>query len=201
MKTIKQIQDVMLKKGYSFFQTGTYNLNLIGIRSLNSQSDSFDDDFYVIYKDDTGNWKMECFKCTTDPGKHWLQAPMNSTGTIIMVPGQYPGAYAIGTHTGYEALRQVKPIAYVRDNNKDTKLDFSLYKDPKNIFKDICATNIHRASQWKKLLSVGMYSAGCQVIQDPADFAKLLKLAHLQVSNGQGKTFTYTLLEETDFVS
>lgn len=182
-----------------------YNLNIIGIRSTDSASDAFDDEIHVLYTDRNGVERHDIFPCTTDPGKHWLLNPMNSGGTIIMVPGQYRGVFKLGLHNrsrpskAYVALEQIKPIDYVRDNSKDTKLDFNLYLDSNNVETSIAKTNIHRASKWRTLLNVGLYSAGCQVVQEPADFDTLIALCKTQVEYGQGETFTYTLLEEKDF--
>jgi len=200
-------------KGYKFFYRGFYNLNIIGIRSKNSESDKFDDEIHVIYKNGQGEKKHDIFPCTTDPGKYWLLNPMRKKGTIIMVPGQYSKAYKVGFHKSYKALEQINPMTYVRDNSKDSKLDFSLYSEVEEI-EDVekikalynpafetsnSKTNIHRASKWKNLLNVGRYSAGCQVIQNPLHFDKLIDLCEEQENWGQGETFTYTLLEEKDF--
>jgi len=201
----QEIVDVMGSKGYVFFDRGRYNLNIIGIRSTNSQSDSFDDEIHVLYKDQHGNEKHEVFPCTTDPGKHWLLNPLNIRGTIILVPGQYRSVYKIGLHNrsrpskSYKALEQIKPMTYVRDNSKDAKLDLNLYLDSNNYESSIAKTNIHRASQWKETLNVGRYSAGCQVIQSPTKFDRFISLCESQVEWGSGETFTYTLLEEKDF--
>lgn len=194
-----------MSKGYKFFDRGMYNLNIIGIRSTNSASDAFDDEIHVLYTDHNNVERHEIFSCTTDPGKHWLLNPMNSGGTIIMVPDQYRGVFKIGLHNrsrpsrSYTALEQIKPMKYVRDNSKDTKLDFNLYQDSNQVETSIAKTNIHRASKWKQLLNVGMYSAGCQVVQKPTDYDRLIALCKTQVEYGQGETFTYTLLEEKDF--
>jgi hypothetical protein len=203
--TKDKIKNVMDSKGYAFFEEGRYNLNIIGIRSNNSKSDFFDDEIHVLYKDQHGKEKHEIFPCTTDPGKHWLLNPLNIRGTIILVPKQYRGVYKIGLHNrsrpsrSYTALEQIKPMDYVRDNSKDAKLDFDLYLDSNNIESSIAKTNIHRASQWRELLNIGRYSAGCQVIQSPYDFEKFIDLCESQVEWGFGRTFTYTLLEEKDF--
>lgn len=202
----KNIIKAIKGKGYKFFSKGSYNLNIIGIRSNDSQSDRFDDEIHVLFKDEKGEECHEVFPCTTDPGKHWLLNPMNKKGTIIMVPGQYRGAYQIGIHgrsrgNGYKALEQVKEMTYVRDNSKDSELDFKLYADHNSDKFEIsnAKTNIHRASKWKNLLNVGRYSAGCQVIQSPDLFNRLIVLCELQIKHNQGKSFTYTLLEEKDF--
>lgn len=201
----KDIQSVMHDKGYKFFYRGLYNLNIIGIRSNESESDKFDDEIHVIYTNQKKEKIHEIFPCTTDPGKYWLLNPMRKKGTIIMVPGQYSGVYKVGMHKSYKALEQIKPIAYVRDNSKDSKLDFSLYEtEVPNRYNPSfeitnSKTNIHRASKWQNLLKVGRYSAGCQVLQIATDFNKLIKLCEEQENWGQGSTFTYTLLEEKDF--
>ena len=196
--------NTLKNKGYAVFEQGDYNLNIIGIRSTNSKSDKFDDFICVLYKI-YGVWRLKVYNATTDPGKHWLLNPSNPNGTIIMVPGQYRGAFEIGLHgiSGsypYEALRQCKPIAYVRDNDKNLSLNFGLYKNRSNIFFELAFTNIHRTSAWKRILNIGRYSAGCQVIQDPNDFDEFMGLCHMQVKKSHGKTFTYTLIEEKDLL-
>lgn len=201
--TPQTLLQALINKKYKIFSGGPFDLNIIGIRSYSSESDKFDDLICILYKDAKNNWKLEKFEATTDPGKHWLLNPLNSKGTIIMVPGQYLKAFTFGKHgvsgkNPYEALVQCEKIAYVRDNNKDLTLDFKLYSDKSNIFYDICQTNIHRTSLWKRVLEVGMYSAGCQVIKNIEDFKRFMELCKLQHKYGFGKKFTYTLIEEKD---
>jgi len=146
---------------------------------------------------------MEWYPATTDPGKHFLQNPLNKDGTLIMVPGYHERAYQKGLHgrsgnNPYPALEQVAPMKYVRDNNKDMVLDFSLYKDPANIIAGIYKSNIHRASQYKVVQLIEQHSAGCQVIQRLSDFNRLMALVDKQIEHGHGDVFSYTLLEETD---
>ena len=100
---------------------------------------------------------------------------------------------------GYKALEQIKPMKYVRDNTKDTILDTAvkyLVKKTTGVFK----TNIHRASKNKIVDRIGSYSAGCQVIQDPNDFDHLIRLCEAQIRVIGVNSFTYTLLNENDFV-
>lgn len=201
--TIKNIKRIFKEKGYRFFDNGDYNLNIIGIRSDESQSNQFDDYIVVIYKE-SGKEKIEIFPATTDPGKPWLLNPMDKNGTAVIVPGQYLGAYTIGIHGrshasgGYKALEQVKPMTYVRDNNKDSVINFELYNDKSKQFSANLKTNIHRASKWSIVRLVETYSAGCQVIQDPKDFDKLMALADKSAKK-YGNSFTYTLLLQKYF--
>jgi hypothetical protein len=206
--TLKEIRKVYDAKGYTFYTKGLYNLNIIGVRSSDSKSDKFDDHLHLIYRSFDNQWKHYTFNITTDPGKYWLNNPFTKKGTAILVPYQYKGVFQLGIHGrshasgGYEALEQVKPMMYVRDNNKDDILNFDLYegnifKNP-NVFQDNIKSNIHRASQWKTLLNVGRYSAACQVIQQPTDFDFFIK-ACKKSKAVWGNSFSYTLLEEKLF--
>jgi len=198
-----QLVNAMIEKGYKTF-TAPYSMNIIGVRSENSKSDQFDDELHVMFLNYSFTRKHFIFKCTTDPGKHWLMNPLNKNGTLITVPGQYRGVFKIGYHNRskgnkkYKALEQVKPMTYVRDNNKDGVLDFDLMNDPSNLIEGNFKTNIHRASKWKSVLNIGYYSAGCTVIQDPEDFNHLMMLCAKQEEEGLGDQFTYTLLNESD---
>lgn len=199
--TLEKLKEVYKKKGYSYDDNENV-VNLFGIRSTNSQSDKFDDivGFFVKYQ---GEDKFFQFKATTDPGKNWLLTPMRKEGTAILVPGQYKDFVKVGRHKTYEALEQIGKGRYVRDNNKDSILDFSLYRDPIKLaalsFWENIKSNIHRASEWKIVNLVGLYSAACQVIQDPKDFQTLLRYCKNQLTHGWANQFDYTLFEEQDF--
>lgn len=200
-----EIRQVFENKGYTFFSGGPYDLNIYGIRSKNSQSNQFDDVVGVIYEDSRGILRHKRYAATTDPGLHWLLNPLNVRGTAIMVPGQYRGAYRIGIHGrssasgGYTALEQKTPMRYVRDNNVNRKLDFSLYENPANTFSANIKTNIHRAHLTRLQSVVDRYSAGCQVIQKPEDFHELMDICKRALKYRWPNSFTYTLLEEGDF--
>ena len=204
MTILQSIQLAYKSKGYKFFSKGAYNLNVFGIRNNSNQAGKFDDKVGVIYVDDSNKPHVHLWDATTDPGIHWLSNPLNKDGTAIMLKGQYRGAYKLGIHGrtwasgGYDALEQVKPMKYIRDNNKDDKLDFSLAENEENIIEDILKTNIHRASKWKLLQYIGKYSAGCQVIRSIEDFNLLISLCRKQILRGHGNSFTYTLFDSYD---
>jgi hypothetical protein len=181
-------------------------LNIFSIRSSESQSNKFDDLTVGFYHDPQGECHILIFDSTTDPGKYWLQNPSNREGTAIMVPDQYFDVYAIGVHgrTGknpYEAFEQIDKMKYVRDNNKDMTLDFSLMNDKKNIFWANIKSNIHRASKNILAQLVEKYSAACQVIQSASNFESLLQAGKKQVLATGRKTFDYTLFTEVQFFS
>lgn len=200
MKTLPQIQKVFKDKGYSVY-TRPFDLNIFGIRSENSQSDQFDDVVGLWCADGKGGTIFYQFPATTDPGKSWLMTPMRTDGTAILVPGQYKGMYKKGFHKDYPALEQKSVARYVRDNDKNSTLDFSLYRDPekakKHVIVDLIKTNIHKAGAFSKL--VGAWSAGCQVLQKSSDFDILMVYVQAQIDAGLGNSFSYTLLESTDF--
>jgi len=73
--TREQIENAMALKGYRYFKSGDLNLNIIGVRNSetkNRVTNAFDDCITLSYKLD-GEWKFHCFKCTTDPGTHWVE--------------------------------------------------------------------------------------------------------------------------------
>jgi len=194
------------EKRYKLMHRGNYNLNIVGVRAENSKSNDFDDSIVVFYKEN-GKWTSKCYAATTDPGKPWLLSPMDPNGTLILVPGQYLSAFAVGIHGrtwksgGYTALEQVRPMRYVRDNNKDAVLDFDLYRDRSQFsihgFTSNPKSNIHRASKNVIARFVETNSAGCQVIQRPGDFDEFIDLCQMSATI-YGNSFTYTLLEERD---
>lgn len=177
---------------YKLF-TGVYNLNIYGVRNKEQTANSFDDVVGVLYQDASGKWINKQWKATTDPGLYWLNNPMRKEGTAIMIPDQYLGAYKLGLHKGYRALEQKKPMRYVRDNNKDNYLDFTLMENPKNIITDNIKSNIHRTNdKGVESTRVDKWSAACQVLADSDDFEQLLELCEI-AEKRYGNSFTYTL--------
>lgn len=184
------------RKGYAYFTQGSYNLNIIGIRSAGAQiTNSFDDVLVLIYKTPTGLWTRQVYRITTDPGRYYMLNPTQRKGTAILVPGQYRGAYEIGLHRGkYKALCQRKQVKVYRDSNKDEIYDW----DVNTLDEGLFGINIHKAGKLSK--RVDTWSAGCQVFASETDFKCFMNYCQKQVQNGLGKTFTYTLIKEEDLV-
>lgn len=185
---------ILIDKGYVYFNKGKYNLNIIGVRKSGDKvTNNFDDFIVVEYIDMYGIKTREVFTATTDPGLSSIINPISSKGCAILVPGQYRSCWKLGYHKGkYEAIVQYKPVKVYRDNNKDKVYDF----DSKTIEEGIFGINIHKAGDNSTI--VNGWSAGCQVLAKRKDFDKLMKLAHYQISQGYGKLFTYTLINEED---
>lgn len=195
------MREKFLENGYKFFNK-SFDMNIFGVRNSNRVAGEFDDLVGIAYRDHHFCEEIHFYQATTDPSDQYLLKPLNPNGTIAIVPGQYRGVYKVGIHGrtwasgGYEALEQVGELTYIRDNNKDNILDFD---NPQ--FRGIHKTNIHRASKWNILDKVGPYSAGCQVIQDPADFASFMDLCKLQVRELGANSFSYTLFDLDDLLS
>lgn len=190
---IARIRAVMLKKGYAFWDDGELNLNIIGIRKADGKLDAFDDWLTCIYRRG-GEWFLKEWQATTEPGTYWTQNFENPNGVAILMPNQYRGCYSIGLHNGkYEALVQTGAVTVYRDNNKDAKLDLLPEKKDTGWF----GINIHRAHETWLMDSVSMWSAGCQVVRNPKDFAEFMGIVK-EAAAIWGPKFTYTLLDEMD---
>lgn len=181
------------KMGYTFFTNGNYNVNIIGVRNLlgdKIQRDTFNDAMVLIFKENN-KWVKKVYELTTDPSLKFLKSPSNSSGTAILVPGQYRSVYKVDLHGGkYTALCQRNGnVKVYRDKNKDNKLDM----DPKTIQSGMFGINIHRASATVVSESIGSYSAGCQVFKSYKNFNEFMN--YIQKSKSlYGNSFTYTLI-------
>ena len=196
-----QVKKIMKKKGYSFFDKGIFNVNIVGIRSKQTISNNFDDTMLLIYKNKKNKWEVMSSVITTDPGEKYLVNPINEKGAAILVPGQYRGVYRIDIHArnnkrfSHEALCQRGAKLKVwRDGNKDKVLDH----DPESIDEGWFGVNIHRSKSSGEADYVGAYSAGCQVFKNSTDFKLFLDVVK-RGAEKYGNSFSYTLLEEKDF--
>lgn len=198
---VKQAIDAFKRSGYTLFDKGYYNLNIFGIRGKDRSAGKFDDLICVLYRDESNQWQLFTAPATADPGKHYLKNPLNEDGTAILLPQQCRGAFKLGIHGrswasgGYEALEQVAPMLYIRDNDKNSTLDVI-----GRVFRANLKTNLHRASRWKIVGFVEKFSAGCQVVQSYRKFRELIELCKLSIKHGYENSFTYTLFKEEDFL-
>lgn len=191
-KSIIQIKSILSKKGYPFFDNNTpFNFNIIGVRNISSKSNSFDDEIYLIYRDEKLNWQIKCYKATTDPGKYWLNNPMNIDGTAILTEGFHKALWKRGFHQGkYKALVQNSPALIYRDNDKDNELDFN----SKSLRRETIGLNFHHAGNNSQ--NVDKWSAACQVTNDEKQYNEEI---YPLLDKCPFETFSYTLLNEKDF--
>jgi hypothetical protein len=176
--TVEELKAEFSKHGYDWPV-----FHLIGVRSNANAKNQFDDLIAVIERD-TINW----YTCTTNPGTHWLQNLLNPKGAALLKAGQYHDTWQIGMHQGkYEALTQCAPITVYRDGDKD-----DVAEETKVTETGMFGVNIHRANPSLVSKLIDKWSAGCQVLNDPAEFAALLN----KCKKSGFKKFTYTLLKE-----
>jgi hypothetical protein len=198
----EQFRKAMEAKGYAFFgleSKAAYNVNIIGVRSDEDIFNEFDDALVVIYRDRKKNWEVRSYSITTDPGKIWMEKPMNSKGCAILVPDQYRGVYKIDGHgkTRYEALCQRNgEVSVYRDANLDHEHD----RDAGTITTGNYGINIHRSRSTGESELVNSYSAGCQVFKNASDFKDFMKLVN-KSADKFGNSFTYSLLNEGDITT
>jgi hypothetical protein len=176
--TIEELKAEFAKHNYQW-----HPFHFVGIRSTANLPNQFDDLFGMVYSD-----KVEWFTCTTNPGTHWLKNLLNPKGAALLKANQYKDTWSIGLHQGkYKAFCQVKPVEVFRDKNLDDKAE-----ETATIDKGLFGINIHRANEKFTSKLIDKWSAGCQVLNNPADFAKVLAAAEAT----KQKAFTYTLLKE-----
>src|SRR5688500_17679011 len=166
---LSRIKEILKDFGFTLY-TKPYQLNIVGLRSKNVNSNSFDDEIHVFYTKDDGKWNYHIFPATTDPGTFWLNNPAYPQGTAILAQGQNLDAYQIGFHRGkYEALVQVKPVTVIRDYDRDAILDFNNGTKETGNF----GINIHRAESTGSTKVIDQYSAGCQVFRSEEHTSEL----------------------------
>jgi hypothetical protein len=172
-------------------------LNIVGVRNSSKRSDKWDD-YIVAFRWMNKKFEGYAFEGTTDAGAYYLLNPMRAAGTAILVPDvQVLDHYRLqdNGHNGYRAYRQIKPFPYIRDNNRDTLLNFELFEDKsKWITNERIGSNLHRASSNIIVNAIGKYSAGCQVIRKPKDFEKLVWLGNEQIRITGIDTFHYGII-------
>lgn len=191
--TLENVLETFKRKSYEL-KTGTYQLNIFGVRANTQANNKFDDLVGVIYKDYGNVWNLRLYEATTDPGFYFLENPANVHGTAILMEGQHKNSHRIGFHKNqYRALVQNKPLPVWRDNNRDHVYNF----DPSVVDTGLFGINIHHAGAHSE--NVNNWSAGCQVLAILTEFEDLMELIDLNVENKWGEVFTYTLFSEKDF--
>ena len=177
--TIEELKVEFASKGYEW-----PDFHFIGIRSNANEKNKFDDLFAVV----SGN-NIKWYSCTTNPGTHWLKNLLNKKGAALLKCDQYIDGWKIGMHQGkYEAFVQSRPVTVFRDADLDDIAEETAITET-----GFFGINIHRTND-KGVVSqlIDRWSAGCQVLNNPADFKDVLG----QAKESRLKAFTYTLLKE-----
>jgi len=185
-----RVEALYHKKNY-IFGKGHLNVNLFGVRAATVEPDNFDDLLCMAYTVDGKNTLLKS-PGTTDPGTYYLENPMNPKGTAIILPGQYPGVFALGQYRGQNAFVQRGNFTVIRDANRNNVLDSD----------GPCETGVFGIHMHGKRGTVtdhvGRWSAGCQVVRDDSDLELYYHIAWLGAPT-YGDRVTYTLFTEDDF--
>lgn len=176
IKSFKSYKDI--PKGYW----------IIGIRSKSDNPDEFDDMFYLMYNDTI----ITITTGTTNPGLYSLKN-YNTYGVkgsaVIKSDEIYYDVWSYGLHKNrMPALRQVKPMLYYRDYDKDSKSE-----EIGELNKGIIGINFHTSSYDKASIitkNIGKWSYGCQVCNNIKEYYHILDTIKKQ------KYITYCLINE-----
>ena len=182
-----------LKKAAAPLFKGDLNITLVGIRSADTNANRFNDVLCVLVEKG-GKKQLLKYPMTTDPGVYYRENPLNVNGTAVLVPGHYKSCWQLAAHRGqYKALVQTGLMTVWRDNDKNAQLNTAKAPTQSGFF----GINLHRARVDNVSLQVDRWSAGCQVLAGADDFNELMDLIELSAKK-YGKTFSYTLLDESD---
>lgn len=195
------LQLAFKKKGYQFFDNGTFNLNIGFIRESDEFTNRLTDTMFIAYRDEYAIKRIICLEATTKAGiSPALLNPKvisGMKGCAVVVPNQYLTTWKfIDSYIGwlkYPYFQQVKEISVYRDPDGDTSID------KEQVQKGLFGINIHRMS------GIGMaggllnnWSEGCMGISE-IDWVKVLPVIRKAVSM-YGDTFTVTVLEKKDLI-
>lgn len=177
--SIQQLQQEFTRLGYKWIP-----FMIVGVRSKENVNNKFDDLIGVV-ENNTVTW----YTGTTNAGRHWLLNFLNPSGTAVLKAGQYLNCYNLGLHKGqYEALIQTGgKVTVYRDADKDETAE-----EQGVIQTGWFGINIHRANPNAISQVIEKWSGGCQVLNNPNDFAQLIKACR----RSGLEHFTYTLLQE-----
>lgn len=189
----------MLRLGMKVF-TRDFDCTLGGIRDADPYSNTFNDYLFLLYHVN-GELKGVIVEGTVDAGLTQRLDPTHPDGVAIIAHSfQYMGAYQLQDpeknhghwgHKGRKAFRQIRPLLYWRDNNKDGKADFS--GEP---ISGLFQTNGHTMGTLGG--EVNNWSEGCWgAVED--NMKQLFMIAELQIKADLGDKFSFAMLHEKDF--
>lgn len=195
-----KIKQSVLTKGYKFFDTGNYNLNIVFERTSDVFTDFFTDKCHIAYREKNLPYVLSV-PCSTKAGFYYVNNPITYqgvTGVAVIMPKQYLGVYEFVddyvTWLNYPFFRQIKGMDYWRDFDKDTDLDKVQPQINQNF-----GTHFHRGSN-PSVTGYHIYnwSAGCLISEEPY-FKQVVELARKSVLI-YGDKFSITVLEEKDML-
>lgn len=192
--TDKQLIDRM--KSLPSFTHVPRTPHIIVVRSNEDEPDKYDDKLYLFI----GERFKGVMSCTSNSGVYGLlnYFKWNRKGTaVIKFDEIYYNAFmkSDGKHVRHhngkmQCLRQIAPLKYYRDSNKDKKID-----KKGRVYEGNNSTNVHANSYKKKTgiisWAIGRWGTGCTVVNNLTKYYKvLLKTIHYN------QPVTYTGLKE-----
>ena len=171
-------------------------LHLIVVRSDEDQPDAYDDKLYLFI----GERCISVMSCTSNSGTYGLlnYFKWNKKGTAVIKFNEVyynsfqksDGNKVRHHNSKMQCLRQIAPLKYYRDSNKNNKID-----ETGRIYEGVNATNVHCNSyKYKKGIrswTIGRWGTGCTVINDLTKYwGVLIVRAHYN------EPITYTGLKE-----
>jgi hypothetical protein len=197
MAKYQDLKDILLSKGFKFY-SGKLNLNFIWERTNDVITNKFTDWLHIAYEDENNIQTVLTIPATTKPGiKGSTDSPITYegvTGTaVICAPQQCGGAWEFRDtdqeFSKYPYFRQIKPINYWRDGDKDQMIDHVQQQNNK-----IFGTHWHKMSPNGSYGSglVNNWSLGCMGSPEP-EFKKILPLVRKSIPL-HGKYFTGTII-------
>jgi hypothetical protein len=165
------------------------NYWLLGVRSNEDTANTFDDKIYLF----KGSEFIDVTSATTNPGTPTLKQfeKVNKKGAAVLKAEQwYYDVWKYGKHNGkVDALLQLGASVQVyRDTDKDNQSEEQGVLDT-GYFGINFHPNTYDLSK-PVGSSIGWWSAGCQVVNNPTKYKKIISLLKSQ------KNVTYCLINE-----
>ena len=190
--SLPEILEVMREKGFRGGEPAGPAFTLIGVRSAALEPEAFSD-WVALACREAGRWNFFPFPATTDPGTFWQDRPERVRGTEVLEPGHYPDLWRPGTHRGRRALLQQGTARIWRGARREH------YLDTEGAAEATSQSGIDLFAAPESPDGGERWHAGAQVLQDAEHARFLLRLCDRATRAGQ-EAFSYTLLEEADFV-
>jgi hypothetical protein len=193
-KEVERIVSFLQKKNYKIFED-IWVLNIVALRTTDgSVSNVFEDDLYVFYRNDNGNWELNKYQITTVPGLVPKTEFLPQNVAILRL-GQYVDQLTMGNHQADVNHKSLNFDECAIQRNKDVKsFDFTSPTEIGNF-----PISIHRSSETSSAEFVFNYSEGDQVFKSVNQFDQFMNLCQKQVEIGKKNRFSYTLCSKTEF--
>jgi len=181
---------------------GIDEVNIFGVEKTGASA--LDDKFQDVLGINVGD-EIHFYRGTTDPGKYYTVNPITYkgvTGGAHLKFGYHHNIWMVGMHAegtdfAHEALVQYgNAITIIRDIDRD-----GIGEDTEPTQTGYFGINFHRAHPSIIVENVGRYSAGCQVVQNPASHKAAMDLikGSNKYKNNSKARFSYLLLTQEEF--